>query len=360
MARIVEDSEEEFPDLADILKSSKSTSCRKTTSISTTRESRATEAARRSAKLGGESKASNSIREGLAKDVCERKGAQAELLERETKKSKKRVLKPISDNPLLRPIASTDIRTAPSKPSGKVTGSKAGERRRVVVEKRPDPVPHAEWEEEESDFGPEYDGDSDGMSDFVVSDSESLEDDESVVENLPPRSARRLVQGKRLAKSVEEEYGELDLKMGKLKLDVKDSNMKLPAKVPAANEVMSLDERDPGIGRRKNISQDAPKAGQKSEEITDSILELGSVLDDPAILRLYVWIHLIYASILIFLKLALAEQAPQTSKRTPSQNSTPKPQPQASRLGITQENPAHPSYSSPTQHGQFLESRSHQ
>jgi hypothetical protein len=348
MARIVEDSEEEFPDLADILKSSKSTSCRKTTSISTTRESRATEAARRSAKLGGESKASNSIREGLAKDVCERKGAQAELLERETKKSKKRVLKPISDNPLLRPIASTDIRTAPSKPSGKVTGSKAVERRRVVVEKRSDPVPQAEWEEEESDFGPENDGDSDGMSDFVVSDSESLEDDESVVETLPPRSARRLVQGKRLAKSVEDGYGELGLKMGKLKLDVKDSNMKPPPKASAANEVMSLDERGPGIGRRKEISQDAPKAGEKSEEITDSILELGSVLDDPAILRLYVWIHLIYASILIFLKLALAEQAPQTSKRTPSQNSTPKPQPQASRLDITQENPAHPSNSSPT------------
>jgi hypothetical protein len=359
MARIVEDSEEEFPDLADILESSKPTSCRKTTSISTSRDSRATEAARRSAKLGGESKASNGIREGLARDVCEGKGAQAELLERETKRSKKRVLKPTSDNPLLRPIASTDIRTAPPKPSGKVTGSRAGERRRVVVEKRPDPVPQAEWEEEESDFGREYHDDSDGMSDFVVSDSESLEDDESVVETLPPRSARRLVQGRRLAKSVEE-YGELGLKIGKLKLDVKDSNTKQPLKAPAANEITSLDERDLGIGRRKNISQDAPKAGHKSEEITDSILESGSVLDDPAILRLYVWIYLIYAPILIFLKLALAEQAPQTSKRTPSQNSTPKPQPQASRLDITQENPAHPSNSSPTQHGQFLESRSHQ
>lgn len=65
------------------------------------------------------------------------------------------------------------------------------------------------------------DDDSDGMSDFIVSDNEPLDEDDSVFEVPPPatRSARKLFRGRRPMVSESEDDQGLDLEMGRLRVD---------------------------------------------------------------------------------------------------------------------------------------------
>lgn len=65
--------------------------------------------------------------------------------------------------------------------------------------------------------------DSDNLSDFIVNDSTFLDDGESVLEIPPPRSVRRLVQGRRPRTiSSDSDAEDLDLRLGKLNLEEND------------------------------------------------------------------------------------------------------------------------------------------
>jgi hypothetical protein len=279
MARIVEDSDEELPDLAHILKSSKSASCRKTTLISTSDSghSAATEIVKRNSKSSGNSKRSNGIRDDPVRDAWGGKENQPEPPEGEMKRSKKRVLKRTSNNPLLQPIGSTDVR------SGRALNSKGGRSRNLVEKKKADFISMADWEQE-SDFDQKSGGGSYGMSDFVVNDSESLEEEDSAIDTPPPRSARRLIRGRRPVKSVKEEHEGLELRMRKL--CVEDSDLTKPLKAPPTNETKGPEESDFKSQHRKNTSRSASKSRRKFAERTDTSSDIDPDLDDLVTLRL--------------------------------------------------------------------------
>jgi predicted SprT family Zn-dependent metalloprotease len=116
----------------------------------------------------------------------------------ENPKSRRRVLKKIYDNPLLQPF-DPQKKSTPS-----LTSSERSELQSKVLPTRP--KLHAESkasghssinsvsEDEESSLE-----DSTGLSDFIVNDSSSLEEDstDAEFELRPPRSTRRLVRGRR-------------------------------------------------------------------------------------------------------------------------------------------------------------------
>ena len=83
-------------------------------------------------------------------------------------------------------------------------------RRKAIRDKKlPEPAPVSDLDED--DYGQHSDDDNDGMSDFVVNDS----DEESVIETQPPRSVRRLVKGRRPEKDEED----LETRMRRLNVD---------------------------------------------------------------------------------------------------------------------------------------------
>jgi len=77
----------------------------------------------------------------------------------------------------------------------------------------PEPGLFSDLEEEYSQYSDE---DDDGMSDFIVNDSE----DESIIEIPPPKSVRKLVRGRRPVK----EEDDLEIQMGKLNVEDEDSD----------------------------------------------------------------------------------------------------------------------------------------
>jgi len=80
--------------------------------------------------------------------------------------------------------------------------------------KAPEPALFSDLEEEE--YSQYSDEDDDGMSDFIVNDSE----DESIIEIPPPKSVRKLVRGRRPVK----EEDDLEIQMRKLNVEDEDSD----------------------------------------------------------------------------------------------------------------------------------------
>jgi hypothetical protein len=222
MARILEYSDEELPDLAVILKNSKSALCRERGSMST--YSGATKLDGRKLESDDEPRSYNGTREKRAREMRDGEKNQPVVLEKSPKKSTSRVLKPRSDNPLLRSIGDTDINSAPAQSLKTTPHTKARRSRKIVEEQKLDVTADTDDEELDSDIEPEWD-ESDGMSDFIVDDSESLEEDDSELEVTPPppKSARRLVQGRRRGKGAESDPADLELKMRTL--DIKDGDL---------------------------------------------------------------------------------------------------------------------------------------
>lgn len=135
----------------------------------------------------------------------------------------RRVLTPRSDNPLLRPLGwkgDTPTKLPAATP-------KARPKRNIrVVEKSKDGFSDSEKGVGESDAEEESDdNETEGMSDFIVDDSDSLEEDESdrEVTPPPPRSVRKLVKGRKMDKEPDEDRGGLELKMGALDLTDRDT-----------------------------------------------------------------------------------------------------------------------------------------
>lgn len=198
MARLIEESsDDEFPDLADLVKN--------------------VEVGK--GKKDGGADNGRSTRKG---------GGQLEKGEWIEKK-KKRLLNQASENPFLRPFGTISSSREGSealggKPKEKARSLKSGSSKQSAPEKKSEVLSNASKEgkeESESDVGrkprrtalvrkpqliePSSESeeeivafdDSDNLSDFIVDDASILEEDESVLEPPPPRSTRKLVRGRK-------------------------------------------------------------------------------------------------------------------------------------------------------------------
>ena len=123
---------------------------------------------------------------------------------------------------------------------------------------------------------------SDGMSDFIVSDNETLEDedDDSVFEVPPPatRSARKLFRGRRPKLEDSEDESDLDLKMGRLRVGDEDGFGDVGAK---KQESRGLDEASPKEQPTKSKGALEPTLKMKKKEPQPS----SSDFEDPFTLR---------------------------------------------------------------------------
>jgi len=267
MARIAEESEDEFPDLVDLLKPAKAASCKKPTSTTTSTATKST------SNWKGPSRGKHELGERCRSND----GKEGTGINTGIKKTKKRVLKQTSDNPLLRPIANSSISVKASEvfemaPKSKSNSSRP---RKVIESRKPDP---ADWDFEED---LEQAADDEGMSNFVVDDSELLDEDDSVIEMPPPRSTRKLVRGRR--QTVEDsEDEELGLKMEKL--TVRDEDLWNQLKATGKGEMEGKKKHAPEAGRRKKTFR---KELQTAKELSgQKPLEMSSDLENPFILRL--------------------------------------------------------------------------
>jgi hypothetical protein len=254
MTRIVEYSDDDdFPDLATLLKSKPQETRAET---KTNEES------------DDEPRGYSNTRGQRDGDVSERGRGDTGGAEMSVKKTK-RVLMPKADNPLLRRMGSTPGRV-PETPRGESRGE-----RKVVGKGKLDISHDADVEERKSEDGQEWSDESDGMSDFVVDDSESLEEEESEIEIPPPRSVRRLVQGRRPRKELEDD---LDVKMRKL--DIKDGDLD-GSEGSSGGENKAPKENDREVPRRKKGPEDSPRRARKPKETKDIVFNTVSDIDEP-------------------------------------------------------------------------------
>ncbi|TVY24826.1 HMG box-containing protein [Lachnellula hyalina] len=292
MARLViEDSDDEFPDLDGLLQGNGASSGGMSTMRETTtsRDDKEAEWKRKS------------------------NGKEMEV----TTAKKKRVLKRRDDNPLLRPLASTatasegrkgragiGIKTSravekevmPASKKKHVTGSDSREKvetRTPPKRRRAEPTRVVDLEsEEENDseilskparskirtFDLETEDDDDDISDFIVNDSIFLEEEISEIEMppppKPPRSARRLVKGRK----PEKEDEELDL--GMRKLSMKDEAFDKIARDFGSSEETAL------FGRSlKDCQSNDNKPAKDAPRPKKNIPEPSSDIEDSFTLR---------------------------------------------------------------------------
>ncbi|RDL30450.1 uncharacterized protein BP5553_10328 [Venustampulla echinocandica] len=198
-------------------------------------------------------------------EICGFMAQEERAIEARKAKPKKRVLKQKTENPLLRPIAGTSAASSSFLPREKKERINPTEARGVAVRsKRAVSRPLPKFEEDERDT----DGESDGISDFIVSDNSSLgeeEEEESIVEKVAPRSTRKLVRGRRPPTDAAP-VDELNLHM--VKLTVQDLPVQLaePAVETIMGEFDDTEERQKvrsGRGRIKEISDDVHKKATK-------------------------------------------------------------------------------------------------
>jgi hypothetical protein len=236
MARLARDqSGDEFPEVSDFLPSKRG-AIRKavikegTAAVSTSRQLLARE------RKKGKENESVDVRD-------EREKSMGSEIPAQKPKPRKRILKHTTDNPLLRPLTTT---TTASSSELSVRKSKAktifvAEKEIVLKPRQTQPSrlkPKPEKVVEESE--------SDGMSDFIVSDDDSAafigeSSDEEVVKT-PPRSVRRLVRGRR---PVREETPEdkLEERLGKGESDDESEEDDLAARIKKLS-VRSRDGED--------------------------------------------------------------------------------------------------------------------
>lgn len=302
MARLViEDSEDEFPDLVGLMKARPSTLKAKQSTSPVKRKN---------------------VREphGKGKELEIRHGEnlenkETEVMEgKETSKimpKKKRILGRRNENPLLRPIgkdagfpdiepskrskqrnikpASADVSLtsvdilvqvpdAVTSEAQEPESSPKGENKRTRKTKPGVPTKlDSEDEKEESGLNS---GD-DGLSDFVVDDSDSLEEEDSVIEMPPPRSVRRLVKGRRPAK----EEDEIEKEMRKLKFLDDDDSVPFQKPLRKETEIPKRQGSETESGGSKTTSEDNFKS-EGEVQVKRTTLDSSSDLDDPFTLRL--------------------------------------------------------------------------
>ena len=366
MTRILEDSDDEFPDLTDLLKRPQGVSCRKTSAAASGKATLGREELE-SARLDGKCDLTNAIE----RESITREEKRSESVGRP--KSKKRVLKQTSYNPLLRPIvrthasgASSDLLSVPERWKMK---SRAKIEDRTIVEKSspmPPPVKFGLVEEEphgveatEKMDGPntvgkkppklerrdqsdeeEFDDESDGLSDFIIDDSSFLDEEDSIVEKpSQSKSLRRLVKGRRPARDHSPAEDELDIRMGQLTVE-DDISTDLRC-VPGINENEGVSRGSRSSKTSRDMLSETSKSKKGVSESSKKALEHSSVIEDPFTLRLYVHIFPFEAPVLTEHKFSLRKQTTESIQGTPLYNPTWKSRNQAAWPYFSKETSTH-------------------
>ena len=308
MARLViEDSDDEFPDLDELLLGKGA---------------------------GGKKGEVSTMKGGSRED--EELGEEAAWKRKSNRKEKeivavkkKRVLKRRDDNPLLRPLASTATASEGRKGKAGVKTSRIPEKEVMAASKkkaitsfdsvdeaetrtppmrsraRPSPVTDPESEEENDSrisskraqsrtptLDLETEEEDDDLSDFIVNDSTFLEEEISEIEMppppKPPRSARRLVKGRKPEKKDEE-----------LELDMRGLSMEDEAFDKIAREFGGSEEI--ALPRRslKDSQSNDNKPPKEVPRLKKKILEPSSDIEDPFTLRLLVRSYALFERMLI-------------------------------------------------------------
>jgi hypothetical protein len=125
----------------------------------------------------------------------------------------------------------------------------------------------------------DFELDSDGLSDFIVDDSTFLEEEDTVIDEPAPRSVRKLVKGRRPARIDDSDDEELELRMGKLKVEEDTSNT-LDKALKELNLDDSYDEDVVETRRRKQI-----QPGVLGLPKNDQTQSASSDIEDPFTLR---------------------------------------------------------------------------
>jgi hypothetical protein len=187
----------------------------------------------------------------------------------------RRVLTPRSDNPLLRPLGwkgdtPTKAPAATPKPRPK--------RNTRVVEKTKNDFSDSDEGVKESDVEEDSE-ESEGMSDFIVDDSDSLEEDESDREVSPPlplpKSVKKLVKGRKMDKEIDEGGEGLELKMGALDLTDKKTRDE-----SSLNDSGSFQEEESEVSRIVKDHAKSKKPGREPEESKGAESGAGSDVDE--------------------------------------------------------------------------------
>ncbi|CAD6443067.1 926e8c0a-403e-426a-91fb-80d848d5d4c7 [Sclerotinia trifoliorum] len=200
MARlVVYSSDEEFPDVNEVIRGKPGT---KTTKTSTTTRKVSKETNR---KVDRNEPAKNNSRKekgAMAPDVKELDSDEINGSENAKPKARKRILKQNinSDNPLLKPLSMSTKKLGMEPRKASASNSAVPTHKVLKEESREKPrarkpIPDSDEEEEEEE---DY---SDDLSDFIV------DDDDSDVFKTPPKSNRKLVRGRR---TVVEESSDID------------------------------------------------------------------------------------------------------------------------------------------------------
>lgn len=202
-------------------------------------------------------KINNSTQKESKESAREMRRKKLEALSASVKKTK-RVLQPRSDNPVWRPLGWTG--DMPSTLLDMTPKSKPRRERKVTEEQKLDPFSETDEEEQPSD------DESDGMSDFIVDDDESLGEDDSNIEKIPPtlRSARRLFRGRRQVQEGKEESEDLEIKMERLDITVGDIMSNLE---DSSHEVaISSEESDCEVSQPEKAYKESAKPTRGTKE----------------------------------------------------------------------------------------------
>lgn len=183
-------------------------------------------------------------------------------------KKTKRVLQPRSDNPLLRPLGRTG--DAPINLLEIIPKSRSRRDIKGVEERNLDNFSDTDEEEQVS-----Y-NESDGMSDFIVDDDDSLREEDSEIEEMPPRqrSARRLVRGRKQVQEEEEEPEDLETKMERL--DISDRDIMSNLEDSSGEEDMSSKESDCRVSQPEEAYKESTKPTRDTEEAENTASKASS------------------------------------------------------------------------------------
>jgi len=280
MARTVEDSDDDFPDIAELLISSKYQKPQLPSS-----DLKLSESTGLTVCLPDQVQQSSIPAKGLKKDSRGREMSDKGNVSIGGKKAKKRVLRQTSDNPLLQPISkeltrkpSSDIFEVTLASRSRIAGLKAS---RSISEKGQQILGTNEGSNEGAMELKRSDGDCDGLSDFVVDDDQSEED--SVLQMPPPRSTRKLIRGRR-SQSDDEDEELLGLKMDKR--TIKKQGIMENSEGSQSDESYSRKPNEKEIQRRKIASRDSGRRKENDSGTTN--IGSSSEWEDPFILKLLV------------------------------------------------------------------------